>query len=189
MFLAPSHIHFTDCTGLLALHEITPEESFIEISRKIVQKGDCPKLQVVEKAGNFFTLNNTQLHVFRRLEAQGKCPRVRVDKVPLSEIPEGILRMMVIPVKNNNSDDNTVILKSPADTSRKTTKGYHKLGQMETDQGGNSDSEHESDSETEDSAQQESESDFDWTDEDDRDCSGHGSSDEGPSDEEKESLL
>lgn len=117
MFLAPSHIHFTDCTGLLALHEITPEESFIEISRKIVQKGDCPKLQVVEKAGNFFTLNNTQLHVFRRLEAQGKCPRVRVDKVPLSEIPEGILRMMVIPVKNNNSDDNAVILKSPAGKS------------------------------------------------------------------------
>lgn len=29
----------------------------------------------------------------------------------------------------------------------------------------------------------------DWTDEDDRDGSGHGSSDEGPSDEEKESLL
>lgn len=47
-----------------------------------------------------------------------------------------------------------------SDTSRKTTKGYHKLGQVENDQGGNSDSEHESDSETEDSVQQESESDF-----------------------------
>ena len=54
-------------------------------------------LQVVEKDGHWFALNNSQLELCRRLEAHGKCKRVKVDVVPITEVPVQLRNMMVVP--------------------------------------------------------------------------------------------
>lgn len=108
MFLSPSSIHFTSCTGHLSIEEITRERDIIEASRHFVQNMDRARLQVAEKDGHYFTLNNTRLLVFRRLEEEGRCSRVKVDCVPLNAIPQGIRMMMVAPTfKSNASSTDT----------------------------------------------------------------------------------
>ncbi len=54
---------------------------------------------MVEKDGHWFTLNNSQLELCRRLEQEGSCTRVKVDVVPTTEVPEDVRRMMVVPEK------------------------------------------------------------------------------------------
>lgn len=97
MFLAPSSVYFTNCTGKLSVQDITKEKDLIDVSRKIAKSGDFPKLQVVEKDGHYFTLNNTQLQLCRRLEQDGMCRRVKVERISMTQVPEGIRKMMTVP--------------------------------------------------------------------------------------------
>ena len=98
MFLPPSTIHYIHSEKDNILTD-SIEQSIIDLSRKIVQNGDLPKIQAVLKEGQYFTLNNSQLDLCRRLEEDGKCTKVKVDVVPLSEVPEQVRGMMVIPGK------------------------------------------------------------------------------------------
>ena len=97
MFLPPSTIHYihSEKDGNVITDSI--EQSIIDLSRKIVQNSDIPKLQAVLKEGHYFALNNSQLDLCRRLEEDGKCTKVKVDVVPLSEVPEHVRGMMVLP--------------------------------------------------------------------------------------------
>uniref|UniRef100_A0A0L8HLD1 Uncharacterized protein n=1 Tax=Octopus bimaculoides TaxID=37653 RepID=A0A0L8HLD1_OCTBM len=105
MFLSPSSIHFTSCTGQQTVEEITHERDIIEASRHFVQNLDRARLQVAQKDGHYFTLNNTRLLVFRRLEKEGRCKRVKVDCIPLNAIPAGIRMMMIVPnFKTHNTN-------------------------------------------------------------------------------------
>ena len=100
MFMAPSNIHYmTSQDDNNFIVDGGPDrQDIVDLSRKIIQNGDkCPKVQVVEKDGFWFTLNNSQLDLCRRLEIDGKCTRVKVDLVPLTDVPEQVLLMMVAP--------------------------------------------------------------------------------------------
>lgn len=96
MFLSPSTIHFTHCEVGQGLPDITKDTDMEELCRRLLKNGECPKLQVAEKDGQYFTLNNTRLQVFRWLESAGRCKRVKVDRVPLRVIPEGIRKLMTV---------------------------------------------------------------------------------------------
>ena len=86
-------------TELTNIIPTTPEHEFLDISRRILKNGDLPKIQVVQKNGEYFTLNNAQLEIFKRLEKEGKCTRVKVEVLPLSGVPEHVREMMVIPLR------------------------------------------------------------------------------------------
>ena len=68
--------------------------------KKVLDKGEYPRLQVAEKDGHFFTLNNTRLDLFRRLQDEGYCRKVTAEKIPLDQIPLGIQQMMIVPLTN-----------------------------------------------------------------------------------------
>ncbi|XP_029640554.1 uncharacterized protein LOC115215520 [Octopus sinensis] len=179
MFLSPSSIHFTSCTGQQTVEEITHERDIIEASRHFVQNLDRARLQVAQKDGHYFTLNNTRLLVFRRLEKEGRCKRVKVDCIPLNAIPAGIRMMMIVPnFKANNT--NTV-----ADNSRSTGRGYQRLCQKDADTDRKSETEHSTEDSEDSNLEDGSDSEFEWSGEND---SEFITSDEEAS-EEKESLL
>ena len=96
MFLQPSSIHFTNTEETKTLQDDNSDSKMDELSRRLVENGGVPKLQVAEKDGQFFTLNNTNLQVFRWMESVGKCKSIQVETVPLSVVPEGIRRLMTV---------------------------------------------------------------------------------------------
>ncbi|XP_067671938.1 uncharacterized protein [Haliotis asinina] len=165
--LVPSRIHFTNCLDPQALHD---EGVMGEFCRKVVERGEYPRLQVAEKDGHFFTLNNTRLHLFRRLEELGHCRKVKVERIPLKEIPEGIRQMMTPPpsVKHNKR------------------KGYQPVGQVQDSVKTQSDDD-SSDDVTETEESEDSDSDSDLSDEEEDETSEEVS--ENQSQEEDESLL
>lgn len=95
MFLAPSDVHYVRDSDN-GLQEM-PEEALInKLSNLMLQnKGSFPTIQVVQKGGAYFALNNSYLHVFRELERRGKCKRMKVDLVPLSKVPVLVQKCMV----------------------------------------------------------------------------------------------
>ena len=100
MFLAPSKIHYMTA-GDSALSSDALDRNLIAVSRHIVANGDTPKIQVVAKDGNWFTLNNAQLALCRRLELEGRCTSVPVDIVPFTDVPKDVLSMMVVPTSQS----------------------------------------------------------------------------------------
>ncbi|XP_074648234.1 uncharacterized protein LOC141903809 [Tubulanus polymorphus] len=96
LFLPPSTIHFMTCERNNMTADNRDFDVF-EISRKVIENGDYPKVQIVQKDGNWFTLNNLQLEVCRRLEQDGLCTQVKADIIPISEIPDELRKMMVLP--------------------------------------------------------------------------------------------
>lgn len=95
MILAPSDIHFLQDTnnGLL-----TPDEgTMADLSCRFLQGHErIPKVQVTEKNGFWFALNNSYLHIIKDLEKQGKCAKIRVEVVPLSRVPETLQKGMIV---------------------------------------------------------------------------------------------
>lgn len=95
MILAPSDIHFLQDmnNGLL-----TPDEgTMADLSNRFLQGHErIPKVQVAEKNGFWFALNNSYLHIIKDLEKQGKCAKIRVEVVPLSKVPETLQKGMIV---------------------------------------------------------------------------------------------
>ncbi|XP_055875719.1 uncharacterized protein LOC106068207 isoform X9 [Biomphalaria glabrata] len=97
MFVAPSAVYFTTCPDVPNLECLTSDAELEELSKKILINSEGLRLQVVEKDGHYFTLNNTRLQVCQWLETRGQCNTVRIETVPLKSVPDGIKRMMVVP--------------------------------------------------------------------------------------------
>ena len=95
-YMVPSSIHHI-YSGINNILSVDVDENILAVSRKIVETGDLPKLQVVEKDGNWFTLNNAQLDLCRILEKDGICTKVKVDILPLSSVPVVVRGMMNVP--------------------------------------------------------------------------------------------
>ena len=96
MFLSPSVINFLYHDQHIISQAL--DVRLLDMSlTKILKNGDLPKIQVVEKDGHWFALNNSQLELCRRLEAHGTCTRVKVDVVPITEVPVQLRNMMVVP--------------------------------------------------------------------------------------------
>ena len=97
MFISPSKILYCNCLDIGALNDVTPDKDIIDVSRTLQKGARYPKLQVVKKDGFYFTLNDTKLKLYRHMEAIGQCGIVRVEKVPMREVPEGIRKLMKVP--------------------------------------------------------------------------------------------
>ena len=98
VYLAPSAINYIYSEHSDLINDTRVDKSVLELAGKIVlTNADLPKIQAVEKDGKWFTLNNAQLDLCRRLQGDGKCSKVKVDVVPLSGVPQDVRRMMVIP--------------------------------------------------------------------------------------------
>ena len=68
-----------------------------DLSNRFLQGQErIPKVQVAEKNGFWFALNNSYLHIIKDLEKQGKCAKIRVEVVPLSRVPETLQKGMVV---------------------------------------------------------------------------------------------
>ncbi|ESO89169.1 hypothetical protein LOTGIDRAFT_154255 [Lottia gigantea] len=101
MYLPPSKIRYTGCEQVLDSSHLKADPASIENYKKMQERGEYPHLQVVEKCGLFFTLNNTKLCLYKTLEREGLCKLVRVEKVHVSNVPEGIETLMLMPPDHN----------------------------------------------------------------------------------------
>ncbi|XP_064478833.1 uncharacterized protein LOC135392096 [Ornithodoros turicata] len=95
MLLAPSEIHFLHNSASHGLR-LAPDV-LDDVSHRLQENRETvPRIQVVEKDGTWFALNNSYLHVYRELERQGKCPKIRVDVVALSKVPQDVQKGMLV---------------------------------------------------------------------------------------------
>lgn len=95
MYLCPLNILYT-CDASQS-EQLVTEADLDKKVKSVKEKKQIPKLQVFYKDGHYFTLNNAELRVCRKLQNDGICPRIKVERVPEYRIPKGILDMMVIP--------------------------------------------------------------------------------------------
>ncbi|XP_011423539.3 uncharacterized protein [Magallana gigas] len=93
--LKPSDINYT-CSAM----GVTIEELDIQVSEGM--KGGpephprrLPKIQVFLHNGQYFTLNNTELHLCHLLERRGEIKTVRVNMVPKSKIPAEVIKLLL----------------------------------------------------------------------------------------------
>ena len=106
MFISPSKILYCNCLEMGALNDVSPDKDIMDVSDTLRRGARYPKLQVVKKDGFYFTLNDTKLKLYRHMEAIGQCGMVKVEKVPIREVPEGIRTLMKVPenvLKKSNS--------------------------------------------------------------------------------------
>ncbi|XP_013415895.1 uncharacterized protein LOC106177608 [Lingula anatina] len=99
-FAPPSAIHFTINNNEQQPEgnplENKQEQELIECYKKTLANGDFLVLQVAENNGFLFALNDARLQIFRKLEAEGECSLVKLDIIPLSEIPEEVRKNMLV---------------------------------------------------------------------------------------------
>ncbi|XP_075557360.1 uncharacterized protein LOC142589699 isoform X1 [Dermacentor variabilis] len=96
MLLAPSEIHYLhddSAAGACVL----PPDVVDELGQRLEENRDrVPRIQVVEKDGSWFALNDSYLRVYRELEKQGRCPRVNVTVVSLNKVPQDLQKGMTV---------------------------------------------------------------------------------------------
>jgi hypothetical protein len=95
MYLSPLSIYYTSVEN--QPEDLVTEIDLEKMTKSYKEKRQCPKLQVFYKNQHYFTLNNAALRVCRRLQNDGFCHTIRVERVPVKRIPKGILEMMVVP--------------------------------------------------------------------------------------------
>ncbi|GFR60131.1 hypothetical protein ElyMa_003523200 [Elysia marginata] len=97
MFLSPSQVHFTSCIDHLGTSKMAADSHISDVYMEMKMQRRFPRLQVVKKCGHYFTLDNTRLYMFRRMEEEGHCKLVPVDIILLKKVPEAVQDMMVLP--------------------------------------------------------------------------------------------
>lgn len=101
MFLSASKIHYLVAEKDMLESSDSVTADILAVSRKLAAgHADYPKVQVVEKDGRWFTLNNAQLCLYRQLEHEGRGRQVKVHVVPLNDVPHEVRRMMVVPLNS-----------------------------------------------------------------------------------------
>ncbi|KAK6169009.1 hypothetical protein SNE40_020140 [Patella caerulea] len=116
MYLPPSKIRYTGCEEVLDSSQMKPDPTTVENYKKMQKRGEYPHLQVVEKSGCYFTLNNTKLCLYKTLEKEGICKLVRVEKVPLTSVPEGVETLMILPPEHNKKVETYVCTSGDMET-------------------------------------------------------------------------
>jgi len=94
IFIPPSRIRFTQSTVKSTFNDgRSLVETYEQLATRKIKKRDIPMIDVVEKDGQYWTLNNRRLAVFSQLERKGKCKVVRVRVRPPTEaVTEWLLR-------------------------------------------------------------------------------------------------
>ena len=70
----------------------------IELDTKIdtLNKDQYPKLQITQKNGYWFCLNNTMLFLFQNLEQKKKVDKIACEVISLDKVPEYLQKEMVL---------------------------------------------------------------------------------------------
>lgn len=89
--LPPSSIHFMDASKEPGL--LSPCTRY-DVIEAFSRKNDHLKVQVVEKDGLLYTLNNSTLDLCRNLEERGYLAKVKVDIIRCSNVPTPLLNLM-----------------------------------------------------------------------------------------------
>ncbi|CAG2241108.1 unnamed protein product [Mytilus edulis] len=116
MYLSPLNIFYTNVEHLS--EDLLTETDLERKVKSYKDKEQIPKLQVFYKCGRYFTLNNAELRVCRKLQNDGFCHRIKVEKVPVKRIPKGILDTMEVP------ETDCPITR---DTTKRSKTGYRQL--------------------------------------------------------------
>ncbi|XP_071107226.1 uncharacterized protein [Haliotis cracherodii] len=98
MLLSPADIHYMPCAGT----KDDVNRNTADIAQEVQPMDLCDEkacLQVVEKGGVYFSLDNGRLGLLKRLQREGRCARVRVEQVPLKNVSPGLQDVMVVPVQ------------------------------------------------------------------------------------------
>lgn len=90
--LPPSSIHFMDASKEPGL--LSPSTYEVDVIEAFSTKSDNLKVQVVEKGGLLYTLNNSTLDLCRTLEERGYLAKVKVDIIRCSDVPTPLLSLM-----------------------------------------------------------------------------------------------
>lgn len=117
MLLAPSEIHFLhdDSGSACAL----PPDVVDELGQRLEEnRGRLPRIQVVEKDGSWFALNDSYLRVYRELERQGRCPRVDVAVVSLSKVPQDLQKGMTVVTSSSSATATTAVVGAGTESKR-----------------------------------------------------------------------
>ncbi|CAG2164810.1 unnamed protein product [Oppiella nova] len=147
-WLAPSSIHFLQMDRQLFVD--TDDTLVIELSQKLAAdewSAKVPKMQVSERDGHWFALNNSSLQLMLQLQKQGKLldGLIEVEVVPLTKVPTNIQRAMIANTDTNadtsalngqhstaytphsipDTDTHSIAQSSSRRLGKK--KGYHKL--------------------------------------------------------------
>ncbi|KAK3751498.1 hypothetical protein RRG08_030523 [Elysia crispata] len=97
MYVAPSAVLYTLTPETRSLATLTSDLQLEELSKKLLSNSEGLRLQIVEKDGRYFSLNNTRLQVCQWLETRGHLSTVQAETVPLTAVPDGIKRWMLAP--------------------------------------------------------------------------------------------
>ncbi|XP_067672236.1 uncharacterized protein [Haliotis asinina] len=98
MMLSPADIQFMPCAGIRDdVNHNTADIAHEAQPMDLCDEKAC--LQVVEKGGVYFSLDNARLGLLKRLQREGRCTRVRVEQVPLKNVSPGVQEMMAVPVQ------------------------------------------------------------------------------------------
>lgn len=70
----------------------------LELNAKIdtLHKDHYPKLQITQKGGYWFCLNNTMLFLFQNLEQKKRVDKVCCEIISLDKVPEYLQKEMVL---------------------------------------------------------------------------------------------
>lgn len=90
--MLPSEVHFLKEDTLEIEAEMRDQ---IERRFRHLDPAQLPRLQVAQKDGLWFALNNTMLSVFQSLEQQQRCQKVPVEVVALSKVPRYLQQEML----------------------------------------------------------------------------------------------
>ena len=74
------------------------DDLLLELNSKIdtTNKASYPKLQITQKNGYWFALNNTMLFLFQNLEQKKKVEKVACEIISLDKVPEFLQKEMVL---------------------------------------------------------------------------------------------
>jgi hypothetical protein len=90
IYINPSCIHYSNSLLNDTIIRIN-ENDINEISKQILDSNHVPpKLQIVLHDGNYYSLNNSSLQIYKQLEKLGIITHVQADLLPLHLIPSSI---------------------------------------------------------------------------------------------------
>lgn len=121
MLLAPSEIHFLHDSA--SSYILTPDV-IDDVGHQLLQQSNerVPRIQVVEKDGSWFALNDSYLRVYRELERQGRCPKIRVEVVALSKVPQNVQKGMIVGEEKSEDVSGPVRSRRVVANRQQTTK-------------------------------------------------------------------
>ncbi|CAD5119204.1 DgyrCDS7838 [Dimorphilus gyrociliatus] len=163
--LPPSSIHFMDASKEPGL--LSPSSYERDVIEAFSTKSDNLKVQVVEKGGLLYTLNNSTLDLCRTLEERGYLAKVKVDIIRCSDVPTPLLSLMNPPTGETLISKRLFLQKFHFIVAKQykgaAPKGYHRVPKDDEKEDAGDDNENEDDDDNDDDDDDDDDSDGSFT--------------------------